>query len=104
MEHITCEALRVDADKGRGGGDLSHDQCNGFFDAAVTVLPGLSAEAVDAELSPASRKFRGGYLPYFAGHIIPYRAWQAAMRADRLKPSTRYRLRALMGAGEVDPR
>src|SRR3954451_3010498 len=104
MEHITCEALRVDADKGRGGGDLSHDQRNGFFDGAITVMAGLSAEAVNAELSPAGGKLRGGYLPYFAGHIIHYRAWQAAMRADRLKPSTRYRLRALMEAGEVDPR
>jgi hypothetical protein len=80
----------VDPDKGRGGRDIAHDQSNSFFDAAVTVLPGLSAEAVDAELSPAGGKLRGGYLPYFAGHIIII-GLAGSVRANCLDPSARVR-------------
>src|SRR4051812_28575449 len=102
MEHLTCDALRVDADKGRGGGDLSHDQCNGFFDGAITVMAGLSAEAVDGELSPAGGKLRGGYLPYSAGHIIII-GLAGSVRANCLDPSARVRQVPLVRAWDPGP-
>lgn len=50
--------------------DLSHDQRNCFFDAAVDILAILGAEAVDAELSPARRELRRGYLLNLTGHTL----------------------------------
>ena len=55
--------------RGRGR-HIPHDQRDSFFHAAVAIFALLRAEAVDAELSPARRELRGGYLLNLTGHTL----------------------------------
>src|ERR1700736_5034557 len=74
MKHIAREALGMNANQRRSRMDIAHDQGDGFFNRPI-LLPvlawsmgraGLSAEAIDAKLSPASRKSCRGYLVNYA--------------------------------------
>ncbi len=61
VENIAGKTLRMNADQGRGGLHIAHDQGDGFFDAAVAVVA-LAAKAIDAELAPARGEIGGSYL------------------------------------------
>lgn len=72
VEDVSGEALGVDADDGRGGVDVAHDECDGGFDAAGgcgdELVAGLrlvwfaldtfldAFEAEDAEVAPTCRE------------------------------------------------
>ena len=70
MKDIPGHALGMHAHQRRRGSDISHDERNSFFDSAIAILAMLRAEAVDAELSPARRELRGGYLLNWTGHTL----------------------------------
>ena len=76
MKDVSGQALRVNANQGRGGFHVAHHQGDGFFDATIAVGTGLSAKAVDAELAPAGGKIRGSdLLDFRLTHCIHYSGW-----------------------------
>lgn len=70
MKDIPGHALGMHAYQRSRRSDISHYERDSFFDSAVAVIAMLRAEAVDAELSPARREVRGGYLLNLTGHIL----------------------------------
>ena len=70
MENVPGHALGMHANQRGSGSDISHDERDSFFDAAIAVLAMLRAEAVNAELSPTRRELRGGYLLNWTGHTL----------------------------------
>jgi hypothetical protein len=58
MKNIASKALRVDAHQRRSGLNVSHDQGDGFFDAAVSIRAVFGAKTIDAEFAPAGREIR----------------------------------------------
>jgi hypothetical protein len=85
VEDVSCEALGVDADQGRGGMDVTDDEgyeafdvfavLGGFF-AAGAGLGQVTLEAEDSEVSPAGGEVGVGYLyDSFKTHSLFYGLW-----------------------------
>ena len=73
MKHIAREALGMNTNQRRSRMDIAHDEGDRFFNRPI-LLPvlawrgraGLAAEAINAKLSPASRKSCRGYFANYA--------------------------------------
>ena len=64
VEHVTRHTLRMHSHQGRRRLYVAHHQSYSLFYAPVTVRPDVVTKSINAKISPAGRKIRGGHLLY----------------------------------------